>query len=261
VSSDADGAAILAVRSISRRFGGLWALRDVTLTVSRGEIHGLIGPNGAGKTTLLNVISGVMAPSSGVVEVAGSSVSGLRSHAVAARGVSRTFQHPSLFAGMSVLENVMFAFDREAAADADGNGRGRASVRERALALLTAHGYQDLAHAAPRELPIATQKRIELVRAIARSPRVLLLDEPGAGLSLTELDDLRQWLRELSEARGIAILLVEHIMDVVMEVCSRVTVLSLGEVIASGKPGDVRSDGRVIEAYLGQSEACSNSSG
>jgi ABC-type branched-subunit amino acid transport system ATPase component len=181
---------------------------------------------------------------------------------VAAQGVSRTFQHPTLFAGMSVLENVMFALDREAAAGADGNGRPkRASVRERALALLTAHGYQDLAQALPRELPIAIQKRIELVRAIARSPRVLLLDEPGAGLSLTELDDLRQWLRELSEARGIAVLLVEHIMDVVMEVCSRVTVLSLGEVIASGKPRDVRSDGRVIEAYLGQSEECSSSSG
>jgi ABC-type branched-subunit amino acid transport system ATPase component len=245
---------LLAVQTVTKRFGGLAALKDVSLQVEAGEIRGLIGPNGAGKSTLLQVVSGFLPPTAGAVVIAGQTLRGRAAHEVAALGVARTFQHLALFAGMTVLENVMVALHREVRGPQPwrrGPQASEAAAADKARALLRRHGLDDVADADIDALSVGQRKRVELVRALATRPRLLLLDEPAAGLAADEIKELIAALRELRDQARLTIVVVEHIMELVMTVCDRITVLSFGEVLAEGTPEEVRADPRVIDAYLG----------
>lgn len=237
------------------RFGGLRALHGVNLAVGRGEIRGLIGPNGAGKTTLLNVVAGAVSPTAGTVEFNGRILTGRSRHDVSAFGIARTFQNLALFGGMTVLENVMVGLHRQVAGPFSWprrGGHGESWASEAAMALLQRFCLEPAAYLEVEKLSVADRKRVELVRALATKPTLLLLDEPAAGLSAVELRDLIELLRAVRRREGIAVILVEHNMELVMELCDRLTVLNFGEVLAEGAPAEVRSDSRVMEAYLGK---------
>ena len=234
----------LAVRGVTKRFGGLLAVDDVTFALQPGTLTSLIGPNGAGKTTLFNVICGVGAPTSGTVIVGGRDVSGRQPHRIAALGVGRTFQNARLFGEMTVLENVMAgAFRAE---------RGEHAVRERALATLARLGLSRVAATYAKDLAFGDRRRVELARAVAADPWLLLVDEPAAGLNASERATLNGDLLRLRDA-GTTLLLIEHDMRLVMAISDRVIVLEFGRVIADGEPAAVRNDPAVIAAYLGTS--------
>jgi branched-chain amino acid transport system ATP-binding protein len=237
--------AVLEVRHLSKRFGGLWALSDVSFSVSEGEILGIIGPNGAGKSTLINLITGHSRPTSGQVLIAGADVTGLRPWAIAHDHVARTFQIVKPFRGLTVRENV-------AMGAMHGNERDR-SVRD-ALAtadeLIELVGIARHANAAPTQLSVADARRLELAKALATRPRLLLIDEVMAGLRHHEIEDAVKLIHRLRE-NGITIVAVEHVMKAIVSVSDRILVLHHGSILALGLPRDVLSDQRVIEAYLG----------
>ena len=247
----------LAVRGVTVSFGGITALQDVSVEVSAGEVLGVIGPNGAGKTTLFNVICGFVTPDRGTISWRGQTLTRLRPHRLAGMGIARTLQGVGLFPHLSVLENVMVGAERFRRAGfltsalalprSDGDER---RLRERAMATLTALRCDEHAHRLPGTLPYAVQKRVALARALVCEPELLLLDEPAGGLSAEEMRSLGETIRELGAS--IAVMLVEHHMDVVMSVCDRVVVLDFGRVIASGDPESIKRDPRVAEAYLGR---------
>jgi branched-chain amino acid transport system ATP-binding protein len=234
---------LLEVDGVAKRFGGLEALGGVSVTVGAGEIVGLIGPNGAGKTTLFNVVSGFLTPDRGAVRLDGAATTGLRPHELCRRGLARTFQIVKPFPGLTVLENVRVG----ALARAAGFGRATARARE----IVAFVGLEAKASMAARALTLADRKRLELARALATEPRLLLLDEVMAGLTLPETAQVVELCRQIN-GRGVAILLIEHVMRAVMALSHRVVVLVQGRVIADGSPPAVASDRRVIEAYLGE---------
>jgi len=238
--------ALLSLEHVRRRFGGIVAVDDVSFEVEAGQIVGLIGPNGAGKTTVFNLITRLYKPDAGSILFEGESLMRTHAHDVVRRGIARTFQNVDLFGQMSVLENVLVGQQSSAAARA----RGEKHARE----LLDYVGLADLAARPAAGLPFATLKRIELARALAAEPRLLLLDEPAGGLSHEEVTRLATSIRALRDDFALTVLLVEHHMNLVMGISQTVHVLDFGRLIASGTPAEVRASPAVIEAYLGPAD-------
>jgi branched-chain amino acid transport system ATP-binding protein len=249
---------ILDVQQVTRRFGGLVAVNAVSFAVQPGEIFGLIGPNGAGKTTLFNVITGLIPPSSGQLLYLGRPIVRQRPHQIAAQGIARTFQNLRLFSNLSVLENVAIARHTHTRAGLVQGilGTPFAAADEqktqlKAFALLELVGLADKADQIARNLPYGDQRRLELARALALEPQLLLLDEPAAGMNPNEKAALSQLIRQIRDRFDLTIVLIEHHVPLVMGLCDRIAVLDFGQLIALGDPETVKNDSAVIAAYLG----------
>jgi branched-chain amino acid transport system ATP-binding protein len=256
--------ALLEVRDVTKKFGGLAACSGVNLHIDDGELVGLIGPNGAGKTTVFNLLTGVYEPTEGTVSFAGRRINGLKPHRVTALGIARTFQNIRLFRELTVLQNVHVGANlRSETGLVSALFRTRRQqeddrrVDRRARELLDRLNLGHVVGVRAGQLPYGLQRRLEIARALATAPRLLLLDEPAAGMNPQEKVELMELIRSIRSEFGLTILLIEHDMRVVMGICERIYVLEYGEIIADGQPDAIRRDPRVIAAYLGEGAAAS----
>ena len=238
---------ILRIEKVTKNFGSLIALNGVDVTVNRGDILGMIGPNGSGKTTLFNVISGIYAPASGEIRYKGQKISRRKPHSICRMGIARTFQIVQPFSQMTLLENVLIGAMY-------GRGLSLSQGRDKAEEILEFVGLREKLHLIPDRITTPDRRRLELARALATEPEVILLDETMAGLTPTEIEDALQLLRRIND-RGITLFIVEHVMKAVMGISERVMALHYGEKIAEGKPEEVAQNAEVIKAYLGDRDA------
>lgn len=255
------GSPLLAIRSMSRSFGGLKAVDEVSFDVAEASITAVIGPNGAGKTTLFNLISGSLRPDSGEAQFQERRITGLKMHEIAAAGVSRTFQNVRLCPGMSVLENVMLGRHTQSHAGfiaamlrLPWTTREERGIREKAIELIEFLSISDVCDAEATSLPFGRQRTVEFARALAAEPKLLLLDEPASGLNMRETAELAQSIVRMRDL-GITVLLVEHDMSLVMDICEKIIVLNYGRTIATGSPEEVQRNSEVIKIYLGEEYA------
>jgi len=258
---DVDKSPVLEARHIGIDFGGLTAVADFSLIIGRTEIAGLIGPNGAGKTTIFNLLTNVYRPTRGTIMLDGYNTFGKTTAQVNRMGIARTFQNIRLFSNMSVIDNVKVGLHNEikenmfeAMTHMFGYRRAEKQANERALELLDFFGMADLAKAQAGSLPYGAQRRLEIVRALASNPSIVLLDEPAAGMNPSETAELMENIVKIRDTFQIAILLIEHDMNLVMGICEGICVLNYGKVIAKGSPAEIKANPQVIEAYLGRKD-------
>lgn len=250
--------ALLEVKNVTKNFGGLTAVGDVTMELNPGELVGLIGPNGAGKTTLFNLLTGVYVPTEGTITLDGTVLNGKSPYKIAALGLSRTFQNIRLFKSMSVLDNVLLGMNNHhkmhvfsSLLRLPNHYKSEDELVKKALELLKIFDLDQYADTLVKNLPYGKQRRVEIVRALATEPKILFLDEPAAGMNPQETAELTALIRQIKEDFGITVILIEHDMSLVMEVTERIYVLEYGRLIAHGTPKEIKTNKRVIEAYLG----------
>ncbi len=251
--------ALLEIANMTKTFGGLKAISDVTFSLEKGRIVSIIGPNGAGKTTFFNALTGIYLPDCGTIKFNGRSLVGLRTDQIAARGIARTFQNIRLFADMSVIENIMVGMHVHLKQSAiavlfrlESFKKEERESEQKALRLMKYVGLQNVENELAKNLPYGAQRRLEIARALAADPQLLLLDEPAAGMNPQETEDIIQLFRNIRDKMGITILLIEHDMRVVMNISEDICVMDYGVKIAQGSPAEIRNNTRVIEAYLGR---------
>lgn len=250
--------ALLDVKKLTKNFGGLTAVGDVTMHLNEGELVGLIGPNGAGKTTLFNLLTGVYEPSEGTVSLDGTILNGMKPYKIASLGLSRTFQNIRLFKEMTVLDNVLIGMANQTSPHLLASFlrlpkyyQSEEELRQKALDLLAIFNLETEADTLAKNLPYGQQRRLEIVRALATKPKILFLDEPAAGMNPQETAELTELIRKIKDEFNITIMLIEHDMSLVMEVTERIYVLEYGRLIAQGTPDEIKTNQCVIEAYLG----------